>query len=48
MDTLIQRVEYDTAELVAAHPPQWKDKNKKLVYEIACPIGSSHSGTLTY
>jgi Poly (ADP-ribose) glycohydrolase (PARG), Macro domain fold len=44
----IDRMEFDTAQLVAEHPPLWYDRNKQVVYEIACPTGRAHSGRLGY
>ena len=30
------------------HPPIWTHPNKRAVYEIACPPGAVHSGTIGY
>lgn len=43
---LLARRSFDIASLVAAHPPRLAHPNKKLVYELACPKGARHSGTL--
>ena len=44
----IDRLEFDTAQLVAEHPPHLHDPNKKIVYEIACPPGCVHAGRIGY
>jgi hypothetical protein len=33
---------------MAEHPPIWRDRNKKIVFEIACPPGTTHQGQLNY
>lgn len=30
------------------HPPRWTHPNKRAVYEVACPSGSVHQGTIVY
>ncbi len=44
----IERLEFDTAELVREHPPAWRNANKRAVYEIACPPGAEHRGRIGY
>ncbi len=44
----IERLEFDTAELVREHPPAWRNANKRLVYEIACPPDAGHGGRIGY
>jgi hypothetical protein len=44
----IERVQFDTQQLVTEHPPIWRDRNKRIVFEIACPPGSAHCGRLDY
>jgi hypothetical protein len=44
----LERLVFDTGGLMAAHPPQWDHPNKGTVYEIACPSGSLHTGSLVY
>ena len=44
----IDRLQVDVQQLVEDHPPRWRDRNKKIVYDIACPPGSSHHGRLEY
>jgi len=46
-EPLIRR-EFDTRTLVEEHPPVWMHQHKQLVYEIACPEGSSHNGHISY
>lgn len=43
---LISTLERDAAELVAAHPPIWRDKNKRLAASLSCPPGADHRGRL--
>lgn len=45
-DFLIARASFDAHALVTAHPPRINDPNKRLVYEIACPPGARHGGTI--
>lgn len=45
---LIVRQTLDLGELVAAHPPRFTDKNKKLVHALCCPPGEASRGTLVY
>lgn len=33
---------------MADHPPIWRHPNKQVVYEIACPPGSTHRGKIHY
>ncbi len=44
----IERHVFDTSRLVRDHPPRWRDRNKQVVYEIACPTGSTREGQLEY
>jgi Poly (ADP-ribose) glycohydrolase (PARG), Macro domain fold len=44
----LDRREFVTQRLVTEHPPMWGDGNKEIVYGIACPPGSAHSGRLRY
>lgn len=39
---------FDAQKLVAEFPPRISDRNKKLVYGIACPPGSVHSGQIAF
>jgi hypothetical protein len=44
----IQRRTYTAAELVRQHPPVLRNENKQLLFAIACPPGTVHSGRLEY
>ncbi len=37
---------FDAGALVESYPPKLKNRNKRAVYEIACPEGAKHEGTL--
>lgn len=39
---------FDTANLVAEFPPRFFSPNKQIVYRIACPPGSTHSGQIVF
>jgi len=41
------RREYAPAQLLAAHPPILRHAHKRLVFELACPPGARHGGTIT-
>src|SRR6185503_8681975 len=34
------------AELLAAHPPKLRHPHKRLVFELACPSGAEHAGSI--
>jgi hypothetical protein len=42
----IQQVVFQAQDLVARFPPRLRDRNKKVVYRIACPAESTHHGRL--
>ena len=44
----LQRRIYPAAELVRQHPPVLRHPNKQVLYAIACPAGTVHSGRLEY
>jgi len=44
----IERQQFEMQQLVKEHPPVWNDRNKRIVFEIACPAGSWHQGRLDY
>jgi hypothetical protein len=44
----IERQHFDMQQLVAEHPPRWEDRNKKIVFAIACPAGTSDQERLDY
>jgi hypothetical protein len=39
---------FDTQKLVAEFPPRLASPNKRVVYHMACPPGSTHSGQIVY
>src|SRR4029453_11558482 len=45
LECLLRR-RYDPAELLAAHPPRLRHPHKRLVFELACPPGASHAGSI--
>ena len=47
-DHPIERLDFDTATLMAHHPPVWRDPNKRVVFDIACGHGDAHGGRLGY
>jgi hypothetical protein len=46
MLTCLLRRQYDPAQLLAAHPPRLRHPHKQMVFELACPAGASHEGTI--
>jgi len=44
----VVRLQFETRQLMAEHPPIWRNRNKKEVFEIACPPGTMHQGRLDY
>ncbi|HTM58587.1 MAG TPA: hypothetical protein VL123_09255, partial [Candidatus Udaeobacter sp.] len=46
--TVIDRLQFDAQALMAEHRPAWRHQNKGIVYDVACPSGAIHRGTLTY
>jgi hypothetical protein len=44
----LQRRTYPAAELVRQHPPVLRHENKQVLFAIACPAGTVHSGRLEY
>jgi hypothetical protein len=44
----LQRRTYQVAELMRQHPPVLRHENKQLVFAIACPAGTVHSGRIEY
>lgn len=44
----ICRAVFEAQELVASFPPQLRNRNKKVVYRIACPPGTTHQGRLIF
>ncbi|MFN8177613.1 MAG: hypothetical protein U0167_06790 [bacterium] len=44
----LDRDVFDAAELVALHPPLLWNPNKRVVFQVACPRGSSARGRISY
>jgi hypothetical protein len=44
----IVRRAFDAQRLASEHPPRLHDRNKKLVYDIACPPGSVYAGEIQF
>lgn len=44
----LQRADFAAHELMAAHPPVLRHPFKRLIFDIACPAGSVHTGTIGY
>lgn len=44
--SLIIRKAFETSKLIEKYPPKIKSTNKKIIYDIACPINSNHHGEL--
>ncbi len=44
----LARREFDAAELMRTHPPQLRNANKQIVYDIACPSDAVHRGTVSF
>jgi hypothetical protein len=44
----LKRLTIDAAQLMAEHPPVLRDRNKKAVYQVACPDGCVHRGAIEY
>lgn len=40
----LDRRDFDPARLLTDHPPRWRDRNKRIVFAIACPPGSTYGG----
>jgi len=45
--SLSRRV-FNTQELVEQFPPRLQNRNKRVVFDIACPAGARHAGQLAY
>jgi hypothetical protein len=44
----IERLTFETRELMAAHPPVWSHQNKQAVWEVARPAGMARGPQLRY
>ncbi|MBL1176549.1 hypothetical protein [Pantanalinema sp. GBBB05] len=45
---LIGRHTFDLSALMTEHPPQFRHANKQIVYQIACPPGTTYTGQLVF
>lgn len=45
LECLLRR-RYDPTKLLATHPPRIRHPHKQLVFELACPTGAAHAGTI--
>lgn len=41
-----ERAEFDAAELIRTHPPEWLHPNKSVVYDVATSTGDAFAGTI--
>jgi hypothetical protein len=48
MPVELDRARWDAATLLAEHPPVLRHPNKRVVFEVACPPGSTQSGSIHY
>jgi Poly (ADP-ribose) glycohydrolase (PARG), Macro domain fold len=46
--TPIEQFEIEAAALFRDHPPRFHHPYKQLAYEVACPAGCEHQGTMTF
>lgn len=44
----MESAEFETQQLMAEHPPVLRDRNKRVVFDVACPAGCTHAGKLAY
>ena len=44
----LENASFDASRLIRDHPPRWSDRNKRLVFEIACSSGFPFEGQVTY
>lgn len=47
-ESLICRHSFDLSALMTEYPPQFRHANKQIVYQIACPPGTTYSGQLVF
>jgi hypothetical protein len=45
---VLERRTFDAATLMAEHPPRLHDTNKRIVFEVACPPGAIHRGSIGF
>jgi hypothetical protein len=48
MNDPLQREEFAAEKLMKEYPPVWQHPAKRWVFDIACPAGAAHRGTLGY
>jgi hypothetical protein len=48
LENLIDRQTFNAQKLVELYPPKLYHRNKKVVYQIACPMDAVHNGELTF
>ena len=46
--SVLDRLQIAAQELMAAHPPQWRNALKQVAFDISSPPGAVHSGRLDY
>jgi len=44
----IERYIFESNQLIADYPPVLKNRNKRAVYEVACPPDAKHTGQISY
>jgi hypothetical protein len=44
----LESAEFEAQQLMAEHPPVLRDRNKTVVFDVACPAGCTHGGKLAY
>lgn len=47
-ESLMCRHAFDLSTLMTEHPPQFRHVNKQVVYQIACPPGTTYTGQLVF
>ncbi|MGA2248742.1 MAG: hypothetical protein ABSH48_27625 [Verrucomicrobiota bacterium] len=47
MEPIFERT-FDASELMRVHPLRLMERNKQIVFEVACPTNSPHSGTISF
>ncbi|MDQ8155119.1 MAG: hypothetical protein P3B98_10715 [Gemmatimonadota bacterium] len=47
-DVPLESLVFDAEQLMAEHPPVLHDRNKQVVFDIACPTGCKHRGRIAY
>lgn len=44
----IEQAEWQAEDLIRDHPPRWKDRNKRVVFDIACSSGHPFEGRIRF